>query len=283
MTEITNAPPPLKPRRWPVALLVAFITACAGAALAAPISDWAMEAHHVSTMEGGRACAVIAIWMPLAFIVGFAIGFTIGMVSKRPGFAGFLLKQGISLAAVAALVLTVGGLSYAAADHPPLIDRRALALEMQVRVPAKGRSVAELQAQELDVALVVSASDRSYSDLRWAEATQSDEFIIVPAWARLKSRNANREITAGVKDENRQIFNVLRRASPKEIDEAWSEWTPPKQRFDGTKPSLEDQYLVRYRVRFAAEYSPTPTPTATPDERPGEPAEEEPAEPAASP
>ena len=102
--------------------------------------------------------------------------------------------------------------------------------------------------------------------MRWAEATQSNEFITVPAWAYLNSRNAERQVTAGVQNENRQIFNVLRRASPK-IDEAWSEWTPPSQRFDGSKPAPQDQYFVRYRVRFASEYSPTPQPDAGIDAR----------------
>ncbi|MDQ6939930.1 MAG: outer membrane protein transport protein [Verrucomicrobiota bacterium] len=52
----------------------------------------------------------------------------------------------------------------------------------------------------------------------------------------------------------------MRRASPG-IDETWSEWEPPRERFDGSKPATGDQYQVRYRVRFAGEYSPTPRPT----------------------
>lgn len=62
-----------------------------------------MEAHHVSAMEGGRACAVVAIWMPLAFIAGAVIGLVVGLLIKRQGFAGYALKQGISLAAIVEL------------------------------------------------------------------------------------------------------------------------------------------------------------------------------------
>src|SRR4051812_47975512 len=86
-----------KAKRWPVALLVAFLTGIAGAIIAAPVSDWAMEAHHVSQMEGGRACAVIVFWMPLGFIAGFVIGVVVSLTLKRSGFAGYALKQGISL------------------------------------------------------------------------------------------------------------------------------------------------------------------------------------------
>jgi hypothetical protein len=147
------------------------------------------------------------------------------------------------------------------ADHPPLIDDKRLALDIEVRVPAKGRTIEQLWAEEFDCALTVSASDSSYCDMRWSDAKMDGEFIIVRAWASLNSRNANREITAGVKDESRQRSNVMLYASPRKVDEAWSEWAPSFQRFDGSKPAPPDQYQVRYRVRFDSEYSPTPTPT----------------------
>ena len=247
-------------RRWPIALLVGFMNAIAAAVLCVPVADWAMDQLHVSNFEGARGYAVVCLWIPLSFIVGFAVGFGISFAIKRAGFVGYVIRQGLALLIVIILIGGVGGLAYASADHPPLINDQNLALEIEQRVPTKGRSIEELRAADFSVALVVSASDRSYSDLRWSDATRTEEFITVPAWATLNSKNAGREITAGVDGENRQIFNVLRTASPKQIDEAWSEWAPPRARFDGSKPAPEDQYLVRYRVRLAAEYLPTPTP-----------------------
>lgn len=106
----------------------------------------------------------------------------------------------------------------------------------------------------------MSASDRSYSDMRWSEATKTDEFITVPAWSRLNSKNAGRSITAGLRTESRQVFYVLLPPSPKKIDEDWSAGVSAEQDFEGKKLAPEDAYSVRYRVRFASEYSPTPTP-----------------------
>jgi hypothetical protein len=260
-------------RRWPIALLVGFVNAIAAAVLCVPVADWAMEQLHVSNFEGGRGYAIVCLWIPLSFIVGFVVGFGISFVVKRGGFVGYAIRQGLALFIVAILICGAGGLAYASADHPPLINDQNLALEIEVRVPTKGRSIEELRAADFNIALVVSASDRSYSDLRWSEATRTEEFITLPAWATLNSKNAGREITAGVNGESRQVFNVLRTASPKQIDEAWSEWATPRERFDGSKPAPEDQYLARYRVRFAAEYSPTPTPTATPTGQEGTPEE----------
>ncbi len=130
-------------------------------------------------------------------------------------------------------------------------------------MPANGRSIDELRAQEFTAALVVSASDRSYSEMRWSEARLEGDSIVVPAWAPLRSRNAGREITAGVKGESRQIFSVMVPASPKSVENGWSQWAEPRQRFDGSKPAPAEQYRVRYRVRFETEYSPTPS--YTPD------------------
>jgi hypothetical protein len=259
MSDTQADPVPAQPKRWPVALLVALITGIASAFISVPISDWAMTALKVSNFEGGRAMGVVCIWAPLAAIVGMVVGFVVSFQIKRPGFAGFALRQGLALAIMVLLIGGVGGLAYATADHPPLIDGKTLALDIEVRVPAKGRSIEDLKTQKFDVAVVVSASDRSYSDLRWSEATQTDEFITVPAWGTLNSSNAGREITAGVEGENRQLFSVMLGAKPTKLDQ-WSEWTPPRQRFDGSKPAPNDQYLVRYRVRFDSLYSPTPQP-----------------------
>ena len=261
-----------KERRWPIGLLVGFITAMIAVVAVVPIADWGMREHHVSNMEGGRGFAMVFCWMPLAFGVAFLTGFIVSLTTSGSGFVGYLKRQGISLAVIAVLFAIGAALSYASADHPPLIDDKTLALEIEVRVPAKGRSVEQLREQNFDVALVVSASDRNYSDVRWSEARSEGEFLVVPAWAPLNSRNAGREITAGVDGENRQIFNVMRTASPKTIDETWSEWTGPKQRFDGSMPAAEDAYQVRYRVRYEADYSPTPHPMTvqpgTPEDSP---------------
>ncbi len=259
------------PKRWPLALLVGVVTGLAGACFAVPVSDWAMEAHRVSNMEGGRAYAAVGIFAPLGFLVGGIIGFGLSLWISGNGFIGYLKRQGISLVAMSAVVLAVGGFGYVSADHPPLVDGRPLALEIEVRVPARQRTIEQLKAEEFSIALVVSDSDRGYSDMRWAEATATGEFITLPAWAILRSRSAGREITAGLVDENRQIFVVTLPPVPG-VSDSWSEWKPPRALFDGSMPTPEDQSYVRYRVRFLDEYTPTPRPdwpaAATPEPSP---------------
>jgi len=226
---------------------VALITGVAGAVLAVPVSDWAMEAHHVSSMEGGRACAAIGIFAPLAFLVGALGGFVLSMWMKGVGFVGYLKRQALSLLTIAALVLAVGGLGYATADHPPLADGKPLALEIEVRVPTKNRSLEELKAARFMIALVVSVSDRNYSNLRWDQARRTEEYMTVPAWAPLLSKNARWQITAHTEGESGQIFDVLLEASPP-VGPAWSGWIRPRERFDHSPVAPAEEYQVRYRV-----------------------------------
>lgn len=272
----SNAQPsPLKPRRWPVALFVAVLNGIAGAALSLPISDRAMQWHHVSAREGERACAAVGLWAPLAFVLSLVAGLLVSLNLAGAGFPGFFKRLLLSLLAMAVLVFGGGAIGYATADHPPLIDGKNLALEIEAKVPAQGRSTADLQKSGFTIALVVSVSDRAYSDMRWNEATQSNESIFVSAWAGMNSSNASRQITAGLENENRQIFDVALPSAPKQVTNEWSDWIPPRQRFDGSKIEEADRYLIRYRVRYAEEYSPTPPPisveeTPVPNESPSE-------------
>ena len=247
-------------RRWPLGLLVGLLTAIATAFAIIPVADWVMEMHHVSSMEGGRACAVVALWMPAAGLVGFIMGFVVTLLVRRDGFVGYLIPQGIALLAAGLGIAAAAGVGYATANHPPLLNGQPLALQIEVQVPAKGRTIEALKAQDFSVALL-SNSDARYADLRWAEAMQTNDIIRVAAWVPLNSTDAGRQISVGINDEDRQLFVVVRAGAPKKIDEEWSEWTAPRTTFSGAKPEPNDQYLVRYRVRFANEYSPTPTAT----------------------
>jgi hypothetical protein len=279
------APAPLpaaaKVRRWPMALLVGVITAILSACAITPIADWITTMHHVSNMEGGRGCLIIIVWIPLGALLGIVVGFITTLLVRQSGFLGYVIPQAIAIGVCMIVLGAVAGIGYASADHPPLIEGKELALDIQVQTPANGRSIEQLKAADFSVALTVSASDRAYADLRWSDAVESEGKIIVPAWARLNSRNAGREITVGAQGEDRQIFTVMLTASPKKTTDEWSAWETPRETFSGKKTEPNEQYRVRYRVRFAEEYSPTPPPsspvessaeesepTASPDESP---------------
>src|SRR5947209_12788975 len=261
-TDPAPAAAPKTVRRWPVGLLVGLITAILSACAIIPIADWVTTMHHVSNMEGGRGCLMVMVWIPLAAMLGFVVGFVTTLLVRQSGLLGYVIPQAIAIAVCLVVLSAVAGIGYASADHPPLIDGKEVALEIEVQAPAKGRSIEQLKAADFSIALTVTTSDRAYCDVRWVDAVESEGKIFVTAWARLNSRNAGREITVGVNGEDRQVFNVMLTASPKKTTDEWSEWQTPRTTFSGKMPAPDDQYLVRYRVRLAEEYSPTPAPNS---------------------
>src|SRR3954471_7491041 len=103
-TSEAAATPEPEARRWPVALLVGFITGILGAILIAPVADWGTQEHHVSNFEGGRGYAVMCVFIPLGLIAGSVSGFVVGLLLSGRGFIGFLKRQGVALAVLLVLI-----------------------------------------------------------------------------------------------------------------------------------------------------------------------------------
>lgn len=242
-------------RRWPVALLVGFLTSIAGAALCLPVALWGMEIHHASHFEGSSDFGVVFIWMPLAAIIGFVTGFIVSFCTRRHGLAGFLLRQTMALLAIAAVVALGGVLTYALADHPqpPKIDGKRLALQVELRVPRQGTTVEQLQATGFSARMDAEQDYKPRSALRWIEAVVTDDFVTVPMDVQLNSRTTTREIAVWDRHETWHTFRVKAAASPTAPDEEWSEWIVSKTAAGHLKPGMMEECQARYRVRFADE------------------------------
>jgi hypothetical protein len=242
-------------------LLVAFLTACAGAALALPVSDWAMELLDVSNFEGRLAYGAVCLWTPLGFLAGAVVGFVTGLTMGGRGFGGYLKRQVVSLVIVSALIAASAGLAYLAADHAPVIDGKTLSLQIEMRVPKGDFTPAELREKRgFCVYLFVPEAHRQNTGtIDWAGAAQDAQFITLPVWAPINSRHGARSITADMEGEEGQLLDVKLPGSPQKIDDAWTDWLP-MGRADRMSGAPERQNVVRYRVRFESEYSPAPLP-----------------------
>ena len=75
------------------------------------------------------------------------------------------------------LVAATAGIGYATADHAPLIDNQELALDIEVKVPAKGRSIEQLKEQDFSVALLADR-DARYADMRWSDTVNNGDTIV---------------------------------------------------------------------------------------------------------
>lgn len=235
--------------------MVALVNGIAGALLCLPVALWGMKIHHASHFEGSSDFGVAFIWMPLAAIIGFLVGFGISFSTRRRGFPGYAFRQGIALLAIAGLIALGGGITYATADHPraPTIDGKKLALQIELRVPANGRTIEQLQAVGFDARVDADGDHRPDASPLWSQAVRSDEFITVPMWATLRSATTPREIAAWDAHESWHTFKIAVPGSPQKIDEQWSDWIVSSSLVTDNKQRQVMECHARYRVRFAAD------------------------------
>src|SRR5947207_9984176 len=109
-------------------IVVAFLTAIAGAVLSVVASLYLTELYHVSNFEGGRGMLIFFALAPLGLIIGFIIGLVVALHSRGAGFGGFAKAQGIALGIALGLAAIVSGVLDLDADHPHKLDDHALAL-----------------------------------------------------------------------------------------------------------------------------------------------------------
>jgi hypothetical protein len=214
-----------------------------------------MKIHHASHFEGSSDFGVVFIWMPLAAIIGFLIGFAISFSTTRRGFSGYAFRQGIALLAITGLIAFGGGIAYASVVRPraPTIDGKPLALQIELRVPANGRTIEQLRATGFDARVDEDPDDVSNASPIWRQAVRTDEFITVPMWENLHSITKRRQIPAWDAHESYHYFKVEVPASPQKIDEEWSDWIVSVVPPTANNQSKVLECHARYRVRFAAD------------------------------
>ena len=249
-----------QPWRGPVALLVALVNGIAGALLCLPVAAWGMKIHHASHFEGSSDFGVVFIWMPLAAIVGFIVGFGLSFSTRRRGFPGYAYRQGIALLAIAGLVALGGGLTYATAirPHAPTIDGKPIALEIELRVPANGRTIEQLRATGFDARVdAVIEEDAPQASPLWRQTVRTDDFITVPMWATLRANPMTYQIAAFDAHDSWHTFRVVMPPSPRKVDNQWSDWIVSFSYATNDSPRQVEECHARYRVRFAADRPPT--------------------------
>ena len=131
-------------------IAIALLTAIAGALLSIAASLYLTELYHVSDFEGGRGMLIFFALAPLGFIVGLIIGLIVALLSHGTGFGGFAKAQGIALGIAIGLAAIVSGILYLAADHPPTLDGKSLALEFELKLGQADLPPAHVEADAHD-------------------------------------------------------------------------------------------------------------------------------------
>jgi MFS family permease len=166
-------------------ITVAFLTAIAGGVLAVVASLYLTKLYRVSDFEGGRGMLIFFALAPLGLILGFIIGLVVALRSRGSGFSGFLKAQGIAVGLSLALAAIVSGVLYLAADHPPKLDRKSLALEFELKIPLTLKLPAEPGVQTVHASLYANNRDNRFATLDYDKIAKHDGYIFVPGRASL--------------------------------------------------------------------------------------------------
>jgi MFS family permease len=230
---------------------IALLTAVAGGALSVVASLYLTELYHVSNFEGGRGMLILFALAPLGLIVGFLIGLVVALWSRGSGFGGFAMAQGIALGIAIGLAAVVSGILYLAADHPPKLDGKSLALEFELKIPATLKLPAQPNEETLHASLYANNRDNRYALLDYDKVAIRDSYIFVPGKASLLSQTFNRDLFVSIEGEGGagQFIKLKLRAKPRRGDEAWSDWITATERADLSPVPEPERIAVRYRVQ----------------------------------
>ena len=169
---------------------------------------------------------------------------------QMPLLHGFAKTQGIALGITIALAAIVSGILYLAADHPPTLDGKSLALEFELKIPLTLKLPTQPGAEDLHASLYANDRDNHYAVLDYDKIATRDGYIFVPGKASLLSQTFNRDLLVSIESEGASQFIKLKLgAKPTKEDEAWSDWMMATQRADLTPVPEADRIAVRYRVQ----------------------------------
>jgi MFS family permease len=232
-------------------IAIALLTAIAGAILSIAASLYLTELYHVSDFEGGRGMLIFFALAPLGFIVGSIVGLIVALLSRGTGFGGFAKAQGIALGIAIGLAAIVSGVLYLAADHPPTLDGKSLALEFELKIPPTLRLPPQPSMQNLHASLYANDRDNRYALLHYDKIATRDGYVVVPGKASLLSQTFNRDLLVSIESEGgaSQFIKLKLGAKPTKDDEEWSDWMTATERADLSPVPEADRIAVRYRVQ----------------------------------
>jgi hypothetical protein len=238
--------------RYLRAFAIAVITAVLGMFLAIFASDYLTRLYHVSDMEGQRGMAVIFLFAPLGFVVGFVVGIIAALRTHWSGVVGFIKTQGLSILIVTAIASAVSGFLWLGADKRPKIDGKEVVLEFELKIPLAIQISEELNDDTIRASLYADNKYNRHATIDLKSIRKQDDYVIVSGTTELMSHSANRSLFASIGNEpgGSQFIDLKTLpAAPRKENQTWSDWTLATQRADLTPVPETERIALRYRVR----------------------------------
>lgn len=228
---------------WSHSLFVGLVTAVVGvlygflAGLA--LAEWL----RVSTFEGEFGYFVVQ-----SALFSLLLSFVWGVVLSRffAGSVGLLSVTGWSVLSACGVVTLLAGLVWFVADREPLVDGRALDLEVELSVPAHLQRSPQEHRGPLLVVLSSGGSTRTGSLHTGAERVEGNRWII-PGFVPFHSRADKHRIGVVLQSVPAQYFELPLPSVPQPMPD-WSDWLSNPTLHDGTAPRPEAAFFLRFRV-----------------------------------
>jgi hypothetical protein len=169
-------------------------------------------------------------------------------IAEGPPFAR---AQGIALGITISLAAIVSSILYLAADHPPTLDGKSLALEFELKIPPTRKMPTRASMQNLHASLYANDRDNRYALLDYDKIATRDGFVFVPGKASPLSQTFNRVLLVSIESEGgaSQFIKLKLRAKSTKEDEEWSDWMTARERADLSPVPEGERIAVRYRVQ----------------------------------
>ena len=138
-----------------------------------------------------------------------------------------------------------------AADHPPTLGGKSLALEFELKIPQTLKLPAQPSVQGLHASLYANDRDNRYALLDYDKIATRDGYVFVPGKASLLSQTFNRDLLVLIENQAgaSQFIKLKLSAKPTKEDEVWSDWMTATEHADLTPLPEPDRIAVRYRVQ----------------------------------
>ncbi len=118
-----------------------------------------------------------------------------------PDSAGSPRHRDVALGIAIGLAAVVSGILYLAADHPPKLDGKPLALEFELKIPPALKLPAQPSVQTLHASLYANDRDNRYALLDYDKIASRDGYVFVPGKASLLSQTFNRDLLVSIESE----------------------------------------------------------------------------------
>lgn len=233
---------------WLASILVALVTAVAGAFACGYVAALAVDWYHVSSFEGGSGYVIAGIGL-LGAVVGLILGLIVSRVVARRAKPGFLKALGLSQLLLLGLVSIAGGAARLLADVPPTIDGEELMLAVEVRWPQghAGPQAGDPREWSLRLSATSGRTMRvSKMGPLWKEdARQVEGRWVVPGAVEVFTSRGDRVLDLLPEGLSDRGFIVPLPAYPGKDYVQWSEWGPHAR---AGAPPLPDGVTYRFKV-----------------------------------